>query len=385
MNLLDIILFIGAGQGILLALLLFSRRTNRRNNRLLGTLLALLALHLVLVGNDNAEFFLNYPHFSRITWTMPLLYGPLIFLLTISLTDPRFRWRWRYMLFFVPFVLFVGLLSHYYLFSARDGIADLVNYSLVLRDDSGWMNQMINVVHVVFLTASLWRLRIYAHRLHSLYSDVEHMRLLWLRDLLWAVFLVVSLSVLFFYARIFGWPVLSAVYPYHFLGVVVLLYWIGYQALKRPLLFRVDPMLGTLKSPTSAVVKEAAPAAVVKNNFVDQAEVVALLRKAMEEDKLYLDPELDLVKLAQHLEMPRYQVSAVLNDVIRKRFYDFVNEYRVAAFHQLTASPKYAHYSQEALAHAAGFGSASTLSAILKKNAGQTPPNMARKGVRTSR
>ncbi|AHM60955.1 AraC family transcriptional regulator [Flammeovirgaceae bacterium 311] len=388
MNLLDIILFIGAGQGILLALLLFSRGTNKRNNRILGTLLGLMALHLVLVGNDNATFFLKYPHLSRITWTMPLLYGPLIFLLTTSLTDPRFRWRWRYLLLFLPFALFVGIMLPYYLLPAEAKIAYLSNNEQVLRDDFGWMNQTTNVVHVVFLAASLWRLRVYVQRLHSLYSDEQHMRLLWLRDLLWGVFLILAFSILVFYSRKWGWPLLSAVYPYHFLGVVVLLYWIGYKALGQPLLFRADPMLGTLDPPAAVKsagdaseptgLKDSAPVplAVVDTLLAEQA---ALIRKAMEEDKLYLDPELDLVKLSQHLEMPRYQVSAVLNGVIQKKFYDFVNEYRVAEFQELAASPQYGHYTLLALAHEAGFNSKSTFNAVFKKTTGQTPSQFYQK------
>ncbi|WP_224994517.1 AraC family transcriptional regulator [Cesiribacter sp. SM1] len=382
MNLLDIILFIGAGQGILLALLLFSRGTNKRNNRILGTLLGLLALHLVLVGNDNATFFLEYPHLSRITWTLPLLYGPLIFLLTTSLTAPRFKWRWRYLLLFTPFILFVGILMPYYLLPAQEKIAYLSNYEVVLQEDFGWMNQITNVVHVFFLAISLLKLRTYVQRLHSLYSDEQHMRLLWLRDLLWGVFLILAFSVLVFYSRKWGWPLLSAVYPYHFLGVVVLLYWIGYKALGQPLLFRADPMLGTLEPQLPAIeqrdtggateLKDSVPLplAVADSTLTDQA---AQIQNAMEQDKLYLDPELDLVKLAQHLDMPRYQVSAVLNGVIQKKFYDFVNEYRVAEFQRLAADPHYAHYTLLALAHEAGFNSKSTFNAVFKKNTGQTP------------
>jgi AraC-like DNA-binding protein len=388
MNLLDIILFIGAGQGILLALLLFSRGTNKRNNRILGTLLALVALHLVLVGNDNADFFLKYPHLSRITWTVPLLYGPLIYLLTSSLTSPRFRWRWQYAFTFMPFAAFVAILMPYYLLPAQDKIAYLTNYESVLQADFGWMNQTTNVVHVFFLAISLLKLRIYVQRLHLLYSDEQHMRLLWLRDLLWGVFLILAFSVMVFYSRKWGWPLLSAVYPYHFLGVVILLYWIGYKALGQPLLFRADPMLGTLEPPAppreqkglkeAKELKDAVPApiAVAESTLAEQADQI---RNAMEQDKLYLDPELDLVKLAQHLDMPRYQVSAVLNGVIQKKFYDFVNEYRVAEFQELVAAPQYAHYTLLALAHEAGFNSKSTFNAVFKKTTGQTPSQFYQK------
>ncbi|EMR02823.1 helix-turn-helix domain-containing protein [Cesiribacter andamanensis] len=185
--------------------------------------------------------------------------------------------------------------------------------------------------------------------------------------------MILSFSVLVFYARKWGWPYLAAVYPYHFLGVVGLLYWIGYKALAQPQLFQADPLLEALRppqapdtEPTMVPVTQSQPDAIM-------AAQALRIRQAMEADKLYLDPELDLIKLSQHLGLPRYQVSAVLNGVIRQKFYDFVNDYRVTAFKELAVSPAYGHYTLLALAHEAGFNSKSTFNAVFKKTTGQTP------------
>lgn len=372
MKLFDILLFIGAGQGMLLTVLLFAHGKGNRNNRLLGLLLGVLSFHLILVGNDHAGFFLSYPHLSRITWTLPLLYGPLVYLLTCSLTNPRFRWQWRYVLYFIPLLAFVAILLPYYLLPAAEKIAYLTNYEQVLQEDFGWMNQVTNVVHVIFFAASLWRLRIYEERLHALYSSEQYMRLLWLKKLLLGIFLILLFSILIFYARKFLWPVLSAVYPYHFLGLVILLYWIGYKALAQPRLFRADPLLDALQplDDVPAADTRAVELPVLDDTLMAQA---VRIQQLVEKDKLYLDPELDLIKLSQHLGLPRYQVSAVLNGVIQKNFYDFINDYRIEAFKQLAGSASHAHYTLLALAYEAGFNSKSTFNAVFKKKTGQTP------------
>ncbi len=373
MKLFDIVLLLGAGQGILLALLLFTRPGNSRNNRLLGCLLGLLSFHLVLVGNDNPEFFLQNPHLSRITWSIPLLYGPLIYLLTCSLTNPRFRWKAMLLLYFLPFLFIVSLLTPYYVLPAQEKIAYLSDWERVLAEDFGWMNQFTNGVHVVFFGLSLWRLRLYVKRLHALYSSEQHMRLLWLKNMLIGLFYILSFSVLVFYARKYGWPLLGSVYPYHFLGVVMLLYWIGYKALAQPQLFQADPMLEALQTPYAAEDRNKAKPVVLPQVEEAMVEQALRIQKAVEDDKLYLDPELDLIKLSQHLGLPRYQVSAVLNGVVQKNFYDFINDYRVDAFKQLAGSAAYSHYTLLALAHEAGFNSKSTFNAVFKKKTGQTP------------
>ncbi|MCU0357631.1 MAG: hypothetical protein MUE95_08625 [Cyclobacteriaceae bacterium] len=67
-------------QGVFLGLLLMRTRINQPANKLLAALLLLISFHLVLIGFDEREFFLRFPHLSRISWIIGVLYGPLTLL-----------------------------------------------------------------------------------------------------------------------------------------------------------------------------------------------------------------------------------------------------------------------------------------------------------------
>jgi len=92
-QILQFIIVGGALQGILLAFLLFTRKTNQLANRLLGALIFLMSLQSILVAFDTREFFITFPHLSKIGWLIPLFFGPLLYLFTRKITSrsPRFK------------------------------------------------------------------------------------------------------------------------------------------------------------------------------------------------------------------------------------------------------------------------------------------------------
>ena len=56
------------------------------------------------------------------------------------------------------------------------------------------------------------------------------------------------------------------------------------------------------------------------------------VRNYMEDQKPFLNPDLNLVDLAKELNMNRAQLSEVINSGFSKNFNDFINEYRISAF-----------------------------------------------------
>jgi hypothetical protein len=93
MQVLKILLLMGAIQGLILAAVLFFRRNHRKANRIFALLLGLISFHLVLAAFDEQQFFIRFPHLLHITWILPMLYGPLVILFfrRLSLISPQFR------------------------------------------------------------------------------------------------------------------------------------------------------------------------------------------------------------------------------------------------------------------------------------------------------
>ncbi len=108
----------------------------------------------------------------------------------------------------------------------------------------------------------------------------------------------------------------------------------------------------------------------------DETEISPLLKKIiklLEEDKVYLDPELSIIKFAQMLGTNKTYVSNEINRYFKKNFRTLLNEYRVAEARRLLLNPKYENYTFSAIAEKAGFNSVSVFNRAFKSVTGITP------------
>ncbi|WP_339679196.1 helix-turn-helix domain-containing protein [Cyclobacterium marinum] len=92
-----------------------------------------------------------------------------------------------------------------------------------------------------------------------------------------------------------------------------------------------------------------------------------------DKEKPYLDSDLSLRSLANHLEMHPNQLSWLLNESIGKNFNEFVNHYRVEAFKEIANDPNNSHLSLIGLAYDSGFNSKTVFNTYFKKETGLTP------------
>jgi len=92
----------------------------------------------------------------------------------------------------------------------------------------------------------------------------------------------------------------------------------------------------------------------------------------MEEDKLYLNPNLQISDLSAAAGIPVHHCSYILNYSIGKSFRDFINGYRIALFLE-----RFPHEQQkktvEAIALESGFKNIATFYNAFKKEKGVQP------------
>jgi len=114
----------------------------------------------------------------------------------------------------------------------------------------------------------------------------------------------------------------------------------------------------------------------VKKNLLDEAEVAAVdgqLRELMNEEKIYLNPNLTLREMAESIDLNANRLSWYLNDQLGKNFNEYVNEKRVEAFKERALSEDWSHLTLLGLAYECGFNSKSVFNEYFKKSIGQTP------------
>jgi AraC-like DNA-binding protein len=100
------------------------------------------------------------------------------------------------------------------------------------------------------------------------------------------------------------------------------------------------------------------------------------IEQLMQNEKMFLNPELSLADLAKRLKTNVSVLSAAINQGFGKNFNDFVNEHRVLEFKQQAGLPENKHFTLLALAFECGFNSKATFNRAVKKATGLSPKEL---------
>ncbi len=106
---------------------------------------------------------------------------------------------------------------------------------------------------------------------------------------------------------------------------------------------------------------------------IQKEELIQGIIKLMEEDKMYVNPDLTIDILASELNIYKKYISQVVNEKFHLNFNNFVNKYRVKETQKLLLDPKNDILSIEGIATTAGFNSKSSFNTAFKKYTGLTP------------
>ena len=107
-------------------------------------------------------------------------------------------------------------------------------------------------------------------------------------------------------------------------------------------------------------------------NYDDQQQLQRL-NQALQEEKLFLKPNLPLKELSAELNLPYRYVSYLINHHHNKNYKEFINEFRIDTFLTKAQSGKENYKTLLALALESGFSSKSTFNQVFKNHFGKSP------------
>jgi len=112
-----------------------------------------------------------------------------------------------------------------------------------------------------------------------------------------------------------------------------------------------------------------------KSPLTDKKQNELLLRiyALMEDTSVVCDPDLSIEKLATLVDSNRSYVSQVLNEVLKKNFYTFIDEYRIREAQRLLSDTNTSKYTIETVAIKAGFKHRNTFSRTFMRITGVSP------------
>jgi AraC-like DNA-binding protein len=394
MNVLPFVFLLGAAQGFSLALLLAGlKRGNRTANRFLIALLVVFSIDLVSSFLSITYAYRQYPVLIGIAWPLGFLYGPLLYFYVKSLTGQAGQLhRGKLFAHILPAVLmYLYLIPIFLMDPTTKGEAWFFQNSH-LKNYSPIVDPILYVIILQvggYLALSLRVLKVHVKNIRENFSSLEHISLVWLRNLIVIFFCLLCLftfSALFsqylgmYREAAFFFPLMTA----------MLIYGMGYRGIRQPEIFSAS-MTNPASDGTSASRRlPQTPAAVPQSQqeeengqggkyrksslTPDQSEaILAQLLHVMEQERPYRDPSLTLTMLSNMLDASPHHVSQVINEKLEKSFFDFVNEYRVQETKKALASPESSRFSVLGIALDAGFNSKSAFYTAFKKHAGMTP------------
>ncbi len=106
---------------------------------------------------------------------------------------------------------------------------------------------------------------------------------------------------------------------------------------------------------------------------VDLIKIQDDLNHLMIQQKIYLQQDLNLSKLAQHLSITPHQLSEFLNHKNSETFHDYINLHRVNEAKDVLSNTKNNVFTIEAIAQQVGFNSTATFYRSFKKHTGFSP------------
>lgn len=109
-------------------------------------------------------------------------------------------------------------------------------------------------------------------------------------------------------------------------------------------------------------------------------EVLPKLKRLMEDERVYLDAELNLQELARKVGIHYNYLSRIINEKFGLSYNDYVNRYRIEEAKRMLTDPELADKTVLDIAYDTGFYSKSVFNTAFKKLTGSTPSRYRKQG-----
>lgn len=358
-------LWFGFIQAWIYAILLWnrSRQNGRLSDVLLGFVLVGMAFNIweYMLGFSGIEILwrqLNF--FPR---TLGFAFAPLCYFYFKSQVDKDFRFSKNDIIYFLPFI--IHTVYHVGVFSMGQDFVKTIEKNF----HGPFHIPEIETFTEIFLNSfyiykSLKLYRQYRIWTKTQFSDTDAISFKWFRN-----FLIVLVIMFVIYLLKM---VIDSIYQLDFkqdwwdnLVEVALIYYVSITGYAQ-----AQPNTGLVFKEEEHKIEN-----IQKEKFNEDELGVwkAKILKLMQDEKLYLQPELNLSDIANRLKTNISVLSGVVNNAFGKNFNDFVNEYRVKEFQERILLPENKNITLLGIAFDCGFNSKATFNRSVKKFTNKAP------------
>lgn len=164
---------------------------------------------------------------------------------------------------------------------------------------------------------------------------------------------------------------------------VAVVYLVAFYSLRQKEIFPQGMELSDVVNDNELFEKEVDLPKVKVIEDVDLKKLKERLHQLMETEKPYLNSELNLVKLAQQMNLSTHQLSYLINNAFGENFFNFINRYRVQKAKELLKDSNYDHFNVLVIAYESGFNSKTSFNNTFKKMTNNTPTEYRKSSIQS--
>lgn len=371
-NLHDVVLLITVFLCVFFSFFLFviKRDALLSNLLLVGFLSCHAMIALAILTTFGAEFrnwaVNTLPHTFFLFELGYWLEGPMLLWYTRSILYKGFRLKLYDLAYLIPFFIFVfDQILRYYSVPEADRMKLIADQTLYAR--SGGiiaLTMMREISRVLFGIWCLLELERHKSLIHQNYSNIDTINFNWLTFLvsgflcirIWSLIVVTSVDVSIKFDWAINFTVMGLIGNYSVMFLIATS--IVLCARYANEIKGVDR--NSLTDPNNVLTQ------------VDEKQAWKI-EKLFKEDKIYLNTGLTLSDLSNAAGISVRSVSTILNQYFKKRFFEFVNDYRIEEAKTLLRSNTHSHKSIMDIMYESGFNNKATFNLMFKKSTGVTP------------
>lgn len=370
----EFFLNIGLGAGILMFLVLMFKKGKKREDFIFLGWIAVTLLQITFYQITIYRFDIH-GLWAVLSFGLPLLGGPLLFLYILALTGHKATWL-SISAHLSVYLIFVAVLMVFQQSSSIRLIA--TNGYFPLPENAPlWMQYYaipLAISGLVYCVWDMFLLRKHRKTIATFFSFDEKIDLRWVSYIVYSYFILFILNSILIFGTI-HFQLFSFENAFALVGITLALMLIafGFYGFRQTAIFsNIDTQsiqnvnLDSSETGTTSYAKSG----LMEEKIVLHANQI---NEQMEHEKPYLQDDLTLSILAKQCNLSNVHLSQVLNQHFQLNFYDFVNQYRIEESKKMLLSSEYDNLSVLGIAFNCGFKSKSSFNRYFKKYNGMSP------------
>ncbi|HPI89699.1 MAG TPA: helix-turn-helix domain-containing protein [Spirochaetota bacterium] len=367
---------IAISQGFFLGIVLLVKKNNNLSNRILALLFLAISVSMIMNYFHMTQKWSAFYCMIYVNLSFYLLYGPLMYLYTLSITGSIKKPLTRYLRHFLPFAVFLSYMVVRHRIIEWTGAMDFKpfyeNTSLFSYPN---LVILFLFVNLGYICRSLHVVREYKKSLEEYFSDVQRISLIWLSLLLSGamIFIILIIAFLLLFRDLtvnyFKTELVMIIY----ITYLATIYMATFFTIRYPQLFNEKMRSEKIHEDEEKNGTRAPKYEKLKLDDSLKAQYTDELLHYMKLSKPYLNDSLTLRDLAGMINIPYHHLSLIINTDLKQNFYQFINTYRVEEAKTMLTLEEYKDFTILTIAFNSGFNSKTTFNTIFKQITGHTP------------